>query len=101
MIRRQFPGGEQVSRSGRHVDPEISEFWLGRSPTTPGAQALRTALMDTMRDPEFLAEAARAKLEITLVSDEKVEELVARLYRTRSEIAAKAGAGGAIRLNMR
>jgi len=56
------------------------------------AAALRTAFMDTMRDPEFLAEAARARLEITPVSGEKVEELVARVYRTPGEIALKAGA---------
>jgi hypothetical protein len=56
------------------------------------AQALRTAFMDTMRDPEFLAEAARAKLEITPVPGEKVEQLVREVYRTPPEIAAKAGA---------
>jgi tripartite-type tricarboxylate transporter receptor subunit TctC len=56
------------------------------------ATALRAAFMDTMRDPEFLAEAARAKLEITPVSGENVQELVARVYRTPPEIALKAGA---------
>jgi tripartite-type tricarboxylate transporter receptor subunit TctC len=56
------------------------------------AAALRAAFMDTMRDREFLAEAARAKLEITPVSGEKVEALVREVYRTPSEIALKAGA---------
>jgi len=56
------------------------------------AAALRTAFVDTMRDPEFLAEAARAKLEITPVSGEKVEALVREVYRTPAEIALKAGA---------
>jgi hypothetical protein len=56
------------------------------------AAALRTAFMDTMRDPEFLAEAARAKLEIAPVSGERVEALVREVYGTPAEIALKAGA---------
>ena len=56
------------------------------------AAVLRTAFMATMRDPEFLTEAARAKLEITPVAGEKVEELVRQVYRTPAEIALKAGA---------
>jgi tripartite-type tricarboxylate transporter receptor subunit TctC len=56
------------------------------------AAALRAAFMDTMRDPEFLAEAGRAKLEITPVAGEKVEALVREVYRTPAEIALKAGA---------
>jgi tripartite-type tricarboxylate transporter receptor subunit TctC len=56
------------------------------------AAALRSAFMATLRDPEFLGEAAKAKLEITPVAGEKVEELVRQVYRTPAEIAVKAGA---------
>jgi tripartite-type tricarboxylate transporter receptor subunit TctC len=56
------------------------------------AAALRTAFIETMKDPEFLADAARAKLEITPVSGERVEQLVRQVYRTPREIALRAGA---------
>src|SRR5262249_35810503 len=37
------------------------------------AEALRKAFMDTMQDPEFLAEAEKSQLEITPVSGAEVE----------------------------
>jgi hypothetical protein len=53
--------------------------------------ALRNAFMDTMADKEFLAEAQKAKFEITPVAGEKVAALVEEIYRTTSpEVAAKA-----------
>lgn len=42
--------------------------------------ALRKAFMDTMKDPEFLAEAKKAKLEITPVSGEEIQTLIDELY---------------------
>ena len=48
--------------------------------------------METMADKEFLAEAEKAKLEITPVSGERIESLVLEVYRnTTAELAAKAG----------
>jgi tripartite-type tricarboxylate transporter receptor subunit TctC len=55
--------------------------------------ALREAFTKTMADKEFLAEAAKTKLEITPVSGERIENLVLDVYRnTTAELAAKAGA---------
>jgi tripartite-type tricarboxylate transporter receptor subunit TctC len=55
--------------------------------------ALRKAFMETMADKEFLAEAEKARLEITPVSGDKIESLVLEVYRnTTLELAAKAGA---------
>src|SRR5262245_23741648 len=55
--------------------------------------ALRKAFMDTMADKDFLAEAEKAKFEITPVSGERIEELVLEVYRnTTPELAEKAGA---------
>ena len=45
-------------------------------------EALRTAFMATMTDPEFLAEAAQADLEVAPISGAEVEELVAQSYLT-------------------
>ena len=54
--------------------------------------ALRKAFMDTMKDPEFLAEAKKSELEITPVSGEEIQKLVEDVYRTPKEIADKAAA---------
>lgn len=55
--------------------------------------ALRKAFVETMADSEFLAEAEKAKLEITPVSGDKIESLVLEVYGNATpERAAKAGA---------
>jgi tripartite-type tricarboxylate transporter receptor subunit TctC len=54
---------------------------------------LRKAFTDTMADKEFLAEAEKAKFEITPVSGDSIESLVLDIYRnTTPELAEKAGA---------
>jgi tripartite-type tricarboxylate transporter receptor subunit TctC len=56
------------------------------------AEALRKAFMATMQDKDFLADAEKAQLEITPVSGEDVQKLVAEVYATPPEIAKKAAA---------
>ena len=63
--------------------------------TPPGIPAerltlLRKAFMDTMKDKDFLVEAEKMKLEINPVSGEKVQNLVAEIYRTPPDILKKA-----------
>ena len=63
--------------------------------TTPGlpkatAQVLQHVFMDTMKDPEFLAEAKKERLEINPVSGPHVEQLLKGAYTTPKTIAAKA-----------
>jgi tripartite-type tricarboxylate transporter receptor subunit TctC len=53
-------------------------------------QALRDAFMATLEDPEFLADAEKADLEITPVSGEDVQALVTDIYETPPELAAQA-----------
>jgi tripartite-type tricarboxylate transporter receptor subunit TctC len=53
-------------------------------------ELLRKAFMQTMQDATFLAEAQKLNLEITPVSGETVQALVAEVYRTPPEILAKA-----------
>ncbi len=53
--------------------------------------ALRRAFMETMADKDFLADAARGKLEITPVSGERIQALVAELYKTPPELAKRLG----------
>jgi hypothetical protein len=58
---------------------------LGRILVSPPAmppvrrQALRAALMETMKDPQFIADAAKTQIDISPMSGEEVEALIARL----------------------
>jgi hypothetical protein len=54
------------------------------------ADALRQAFDATMKDPDFLADADKAKLEITPVTGENVEKLVQEVFQTPKAIADKA-----------
>ena len=51
--------------------------------------ALRRAFMATMADPAFLADADRAKLEINPVSGERIQDLVAELYKTPPQLVRR------------
>jgi tripartite-type tricarboxylate transporter receptor subunit TctC len=56
------------------------------------AAALRKAFMDTLRDPAFLTEADKAKLEINPVSGEHIDTLLKEMYATPADIVKKAAA---------
>jgi tripartite-type tricarboxylate transporter receptor subunit TctC len=60
-------------------------------PGVPGATvaALRRAFMETMSDPEFLADAERGKFEINPVPGERIQQLVAELYKTPPELTKR------------
>jgi tripartite-type tricarboxylate transporter receptor subunit TctC len=53
------------------------------------AAALRTAFDDTMKDPEFLAEAMKATLEVAPVSGNELQDLIADIYRTPKDVVDK------------
>ncbi len=73
---------------GRHV--------LGRPVLAPPAlpadraKALRAAFMATMKDPAFLADAEKMKLDITPYAGEEVEKLVVRFFSYPKELVEKA-----------
>jgi len=56
------------------------------------AAVLRKAFMDTMKDPAFLADAEKAKMEITPVAGDQVEKLVTDIYATPKATSDKAAA---------
>jgi len=76
----------------------IAPQYVGRpffsSPDIPADRkaALRAAFDATMKDPEFLAEAAKADMEISPVSGETLDAFVAELYKTPKDVVAKAAA---------
>jgi tripartite-type tricarboxylate transporter receptor subunit TctC len=53
------------------------------------ADALRRAFLDTMRDKEFLAEAAKGNFEIRAVAGEDIQKLVQDVYDTPPAIVQK------------
>jgi tripartite-type tricarboxylate transporter receptor subunit TctC len=54
------------------------------------AAALRTAFMETVKDPAFIADAEKAQLEVNPVAGEELQTLVAEIYKTPPEIAKQA-----------
>ena len=54
--------------------------------------ALRQAFDATMKDPEFLEEAAKLDLEISPVGAQAIDDLLAELYRTPKSVVEKAAA---------
>lgn len=54
-------------------------------------QALREAFMATMTDPEFLAAAKQADLEVTPISGAEVQQLVVDAYDASPEVVARIG----------
>ena len=54
------------------------------------AQALRRAFDATLKDPAFLAEAKKLRLDVNPVSGEAVDRLIAELYATPKDIVEEA-----------
>jgi tripartite-type tricarboxylate transporter receptor subunit TctC len=52
-------------------------------------QILRKAFMDTMKDPEFLADAKKSKLDIDPLSGEEVQKMVAGMFKLPPALVAK------------
>jgi tripartite-type tricarboxylate transporter receptor subunit TctC len=52
--------------------------------------ALRTAFQDTMKDPEFLAEAKRIRLEVQPMSWDHIAPLINDIYKTAPAVIARA-----------
>jgi tripartite-type tricarboxylate transporter receptor subunit TctC len=52
--------------------------------------ALVTAFEQTMRDPEFLAEAAKLNMEVNPLDSKRMEHLIAELYATPRDVVEKA-----------
>jgi tripartite-type tricarboxylate transporter receptor subunit TctC len=60
-------------------------------PETPKdrIQVLRKAFADTLKDPEFLADAKKSKLDIEPVAGEELQKLVQNLYKLDSSTLAR------------
>ncbi len=52
-------------------------------------EALRTAFTATMKDAKLLAEADRAKLDISYIGGAELQAIVSKLYSTPEDVIAK------------
>jgi tripartite-type tricarboxylate transporter receptor subunit TctC len=80
----------------RHViELAVSGTYLGRPlATTPGVpadrvKALRAAFDATMKDPGFLKDAAKMKVEVDPVGGEEMQKIVAKVLATPKHLAMK------------
>ena len=60
-------------------------------PGTPKERVatLRKAFQDTLKDPEFLADAEKAKLDIDPITGEEMEKMVAKLFKLNAATVTK------------
>jgi tripartite-type tricarboxylate transporter receptor subunit TctC len=60
-------------------------------PGTPKERVsiLQKAFMDTMKDPEFLADAKKSQMDIDAAPGEEVEKTVARFFKLDAALVAK------------
>jgi len=78
------------------VELVLSQQLFGRSyvvpPGTPPelVAILRAAFADTMRDPEFLADADKLRIAISASTGEKLQEVVERVHASSAEVVERA-----------
>ncbi len=69
---------------------------IGRSISVPPGMpaervtALRKAFAATVKDPEFLADAKKQRLNIDSISGEKLDQITAKALKTRKSLVARA-----------
>jgi tripartite-type tricarboxylate transporter receptor subunit TctC len=80
----------QLIEAGVH-QPTTFTYAYSLPPGTPKdrVQVLRKALSETVKDQEFLNDAAKANLEIAPASGEEIEQSIQRLFNTDPKIVAK------------
>src|SRR5499427_3951369 len=80
----------QLIEAGVHR-PSSLTYAYSLPPNTPKdrVQILRRALLETVKDPDFLAEAGKANLEIAPASGEEIEQSIRDLFKTDPKVVAK------------
>lgn len=80
----------QLIQVGIHDAADVARPFV-MPPATPKdrVQAIRAAFLATLKDPAFLAEAEKSKLDVDPVTGEMLEKIVAGLYKIHPAILAK------------
>jgi tripartite-type tricarboxylate transporter receptor subunit TctC len=80
----------KVIKTGVHdYNPTARPYVLPPGTPKDRVQMLRKAFTDTMKDPEFVADAQKAKLDLSPLSGEEFEKIVASFYRTEPDVVAR------------
>jgi tripartite-type tricarboxylate transporter receptor subunit TctC len=84
------PEARRLIEIAIHNDSAIARAYT-LPPGTPKdrVQLLRKALLDTLRDPAFAAEAEKAKLDVDPVTAEEVEAVVEQLFKIEPAVVAR------------
>ncbi|HYJ15370.1 MAG TPA: hypothetical protein VE170_07765, partial [Candidatus Limnocylindria bacterium] len=69
--------------------PSVRPYFLPPGTAPERVQTLRQAFMNTMKDPEFLAEAKQAKLDTNPGSGEELERNVKEIFKLEPALIAK------------
>ena len=86
----------KIADDKRTVELIVSGTMLGRPLAFAGdvpadrVAAIRAAFVQTMKDPEFLGEADKLKIEVDPVSGEDMQKVVANVLATPKNLAARA-----------
>lgn len=80
----------QLIQVGIHDAADIARPFV-MPPRTPKehVRIMRQAFISTLKDPAFLAEAAKTKLEVDPVTGEELEKIVAALFRMNPQVLTK------------
>lgn len=80
----------QLIQAGIHDQSDIYRPYAFPAGTPKArVQIIRKAFMETMKDPEFLAEAKKTKLDIDPITGEELEKTVMGLFRLSPDLVAK------------
>ena len=80
----------KVIKTGVHdYNPTARPYVFPPGTPKERLQILRKAFMDTMKDSEFIADAHKAKLDLSPLSGEELEKIVANFYRTEPDVVAR------------
>jgi tripartite-type tricarboxylate transporter receptor subunit TctC len=80
----------RVIKTGVHdYNPTARPYVFPPGTPKERVQILRKAFADTMKDPEFIADAQKAKLDLSPLSGEDFEKIVVSFYRTEPEVVAR------------
>lgn len=82
--------GQKLVKHGIHDIAVMTRLYF-LPPGTPKerVQVLRQAFAGTLKDPAFVAEAEKAKLEIDYVPGEEIEQIVQGLFKLEPNLAAR------------
>ena len=80
----------QILKSGA-IDPAAIVRVYVTTPRTPKdrLQILRSAFMDTLADPEFLAETKKTNLDVNPLTGEEVKKIVDELFKLQPAVVSK------------